>query len=152
MTNVVAFQPRPAPLGAADLVDNLETLQLFTIVASELAQKAKTVPKIIHVYANWLRRYYELSGGISSAYVHLKDDVEERGRESDDDRLDSFMDAMVAVETLIKGSLPWTALPNLTRTKGHVLRILTTATKEIFNAIVAARSIGQSGAKPGGAA
>ncbi|MCK8779063.1 hypothetical protein M0654_03595 [Rhizobium sp. NTR19] len=154
MTNIVSFQPKQPPMGARDLVELLQTLKAFALVASAQAEKAKTLDKLIGVYANWLRRYYELSGAIGQAYQEATKDVRHRGTDADEDRIDNIVDCMTELEARINGPHPWLSLPSRRRAQERIVLILGFAATSLTKAIETAELIGKPAPRPepGGAA
>lgn len=154
MTNVLTFQPRPDATGKPDLVSNLDYLYAQAVKARRSVAGARSLDLCLRHYGEWLRRYYEIDGGVKGAFVALEKELRTFGAEIDNDRLDELVERLANVESSVKGALPWLSLPDFRRVKITAGEELKRSVGEIERAIAAAKSIGQRASliRPKGAA
>ncbi|PSJ55792.1 hypothetical protein [Pseudaminobacter soli (ex Li et al. 2025)] len=143
MTNVIAFQPRPAPIGATDLVSSLKYQRDASGSARKAVAGARSLDTCLRYYAEWLRRYYGVNGAVSSAWLALDKQVRVHGDDLDNDRLDEIVDHLANVEKHVKGPLPWLSLPNFAEFKAVAVNSLDQVTREIDGSIAVASAIGK---------
>ncbi|PRD40676.1 hypothetical protein C5748_25770 [Phyllobacterium phragmitis] len=125
MTNVLEFRRQSAASAlAVELGEWLTVLRGHAYSARRKADGARTFHKCLEYYAMWLRRYYELLGGVKVAWKALDGEIIERGTEADELHLERIVDCLAETEFCVKGRHPWLSVPNLASTKFNVDRSL----------------------------
>lgn len=152
MSNIVTFQPKERPVGSADFVQNVEHLLFTTIRIRWTVESSRSLATCLRRYGEWLRRYYEIDGGIKAAWRPMEEYLRVHGSEADTVRLDEIVKRMAQVEDLAKGPHPWLALPSGPRFKIHARSLLIEAGVALTSAIGTAKAIGRPTLPPTGGA
>jgi len=152
MTNVVSFQSKLPPIGAPDLVENLEILHAYSQGCGPQISMAQSLDKVLRTYGEMLRRYYEIDGAIKSSLRVAEVSIRVNGSDDDIGRIDCILDCIAKIEARLKGPHPWLSLPNHARTKTQARQIVAFVNVTLWKAIQAGKALGKNSARYGGIA